>query len=156
MRVKKISFLAIILIFCVQNLSLAASIEITTGSKSNEGIKASSGRWLKNGSLVQFIRTGSGVPCPPDREGNPSSPDELISETEIGYNFPFTRDQGKFDFQVWAGGEEKIYVRAWDGKERYGDSEVYTVEGINGEIWNIGGEENKPAFRTEKKVSKVK
>jgi hypothetical protein len=155
MRLEVASLILIEIIF-LQSLALALSVEITTGSGGNEGIKGASGKWLRDGSLVQVIKTFDGVKQPPSEDGKAAFPDELIATSEIGYNFPFSRDQGKIDLQIWINKGERIYVRAWDGRSRYGDSEVHTVKGIDGEVWNIGGKVNKPAFQVSKDASKAK
>jgi hypothetical protein len=157
MKRKKLRcILVLLLMISLQGVALASSVEITTGGKLEEGVRNRHGGWLKDGSLVQIIKTPSGVPAPPQPSGKPAPPEELINETEIGYNFPFNRDQGKFDFQIWAGGNDKIYVRAWDGSDRYGDSEVYTVRGENVEVWNLRGDVNDPAFNTTNSLEKLK
>jgi hypothetical protein len=124
------TFQIIILIFAIQSMCHAVSVEITTGGGGNEGIKASSGDWLKDGSRIQILRANS---------------DELVSTLASGYNFPFDKNKGKFDYQVWAEAGERIYVRAWDETGRYGDSETYVVKGIEGEVWNLAGENGGPA-----------
>ncbi len=148
--------LAVVVLIIFEGLAAASLLEVTTGGKQGEGIAGISGGPLKDKSLVQIIRTKDGSPKPPDKLRNPIPPDELINSTETGYNFPFNRDEGKFDFQVWANGGEKIYVRAWEDQLVYGDSELYTVSGVNGEIWNIGGEEGKPAFNVRSRVPENK
>lgn len=130
----RIKFLLLIVFFInyVGGGVFAHSLEITTGSGEREGILDENGSWIKNGSLVEVYEAGA---------------DKLLSEAHIGYNFPFNKDQGKFDIQISVNAAEKIYVRAWDSNGNYGDSEVYQVRGIEGEYWNIMGEENVPAIK---------
>lgn len=155
MKTKVLILILVSQFFFMQVAAFGSALEITTGSNPEEGIKGHDGGWLKNKNLVQIIKAPDGRIKEPDASGKPTAPNELISQTEIGYNFPFNRDQGKFDFQAWANGSDKIFIRAWDGKY-YGDSEVYTVGGADGEIWDIGGDENKASFVTSKRITEPK
>ncbi len=153
MRTGSLLLVPVVLALFSQGAVLADSVEITTGSGPHEGILGPSGEPLRNGSLIQVIRAGGDHPQPPDAADAPSPPDELLATTEAGFNFPFSKDQGKFDCQVWADAGERVYVRAWSGVISYGDSEVYTVKGRKGEIWNLGGRADSPAMSVKERVT---
>ena len=144
------TLLIIFLVLAVQSMCHAVSVEITTGGGGDEGIKASSGDWLKDASLVQVLSSKGGGPGSPQMNKSPSYPDEIVATLASGYNFPFDKNKGKFDFQIWAEAGDKIYVRAWDEKDEYGDSEIYVVKGVEGEVWNLAGENSGPALYIDK------
>ena len=45
--------ISLLILLVLQSSGMAVSVEMTTGGGGNEGIRASSGDWLKDGSLVQ-------------------------------------------------------------------------------------------------------
>jgi len=147
---KSVCFI-LIMSLLLSGTAVAASIEITTGSGPDEGVRDSGGGWLKDGCLVQVILARGGIVHPPGASGDPAHGDKLLLVSQVGYNFPFSRDEGKFDVQISAGGGDVIYVRAWNGptagqSERYGNSSTYNVRGFDGEMWNISEATNEPAF----------
>jgi|GEM_PF-2389035 len=147
-------FLASILL---SSQALAVSLEITTGSGRNEGIKNANGQWLRDGSIIQVIKAAGEEPNLPNADGVPQGGDVLIGEISSGHNFPFNPDEGKFDDQVVVAAGEKIFVRAFDSNElssasSYGDSEVYVVKGNEGEYWNIREGSDSSAFRLSRRL----
>jgi len=155
---RKIFYILLCGFLCVcQSIALAASIEITTGSGKHNGITDSAGRWLKNGCLVQVIQAGGGVIHPPSPNGEPAGGDLLLGTTEVGYNFPFDPNEGKFDTQVWvAGAGVGIFVRAWNAADpvkamEWGDSRIFFVKGVDGELVRMGSEGDSPAIVLKKR-----
>lgn len=155
MRIKYCAAIIFFMLFLEAHV-FAFSLEITTGSGRLEGVKDSSGQWLKDGSLVQVIRTKDGIIYEISSREAATPFEEVVATTEVGNNFPFNRNMGKFDTQVWLNASDKIYVRAWNGRDsktatECGESGVFSPKGFDGEVWNINGKTDVPAIVLRKK-----
>ncbi len=147
-------FLMLLVLKFMQGIAFGYSLEITTGSGTNEGIVDKNGKWVRSKSVVQIISAYGGESHSPDNEGKPSGGDKLICETFTGYNFPFNLEEGKFDIQASVYKSKTFYVRVWNKDGDFGDSDLYVIQGFVNEIWNINGDINEPAIKIGQKLDK--